>query len=202
MKELALILTAMMIGASVGAAPDIDVSIATAPENDEIVDGSFTAPVTPDVAWRVLTDYDRISDFISSLKESRVTERRGDELFVEQRFSGRFLFFSSTARVLLRIVEEPEDTIRFQDVSAGDFVRYSGLWTISGVASGCRVTYHLNALSRAKAPFSVKRRVLKANVADLLGQTRREMIRRRRRPGADTVKAASPIESPLLPKSP
>ncbi|MGH8684966.1 MAG: SRPBCC family protein, partial [Nitrosospira sp.] len=55
---------------------DIDVKV----KNDGeliTVDVAFTVPVLPQQAWAVLTDFDNIPNFISSIRSSKVIDRSG-----------------------------------------------------------------------------------------------------------------------------
>lgn len=83
---------------------DIDIRI----QNDGeqiIVDASFTVPVLPHHAWAVLTDFDNIPNFISSVQFSKVVHRTGNILQVSQRGTtkhGLFTFpFESVRKINL-----------------------------------------------------------------------------------------------------
>ena len=43
--------------------------------------------------WRTLTDYDHLAEFIPGMKKSRVLQRRGDTVIVEQTGEARIFIF-------------------------------------------------------------------------------------------------------------
>jgi hypothetical protein len=138
------------------------------------VEGEFRAPVSPERAWQVLTDYSRIPDFVSSMKSSKVLERTEGRVLVEQRASGGFLFFRRRVCVILDVRELRPHTITFEDVSHDDFDRYAGSWSIESSTSGVLVRYSLRARPRGAAPFMG--RAMRRGAEDLLEQVRAEML--------------------------
>src|SRR5262249_40922386 len=56
------------------------------------VEGRFEVKASPALAWSVLTNYDSIESFVSSMRESRVTKRGDGYVLVEQVAVGHLLF--------------------------------------------------------------------------------------------------------------
>jgi len=85
----------------------------TASRSGDAVEIAATAPLNaaPDVAWRVLTDYERYADFIPGMEASRVISREGDRLVVEQRGSARWLWLSRPVIVRLAVTETPRSVV-------------------------------------------------------------------------------------------
>lgn len=48
---------------------------------------SFLVPVMPQQAWAVLTDFNNLSDFTTSIQSSRVSNKMGNTMHVSQRGS-------------------------------------------------------------------------------------------------------------------
>ena len=67
------------------------------------------APV--DLIWATLTDYDRLSEFIPGMRRSRVLERDGARVIVEQSGRAQFLFFTFPIEVTLESTERPPHAI-------------------------------------------------------------------------------------------
>src|SRR5215471_18033990 len=84
------------------------------------VEGRCIVRAPAAVAWQVLTDYDGIGRFVTSMRESRVTERAENHLLVEQVAVSRLFLFSRRFRATLWVEEVPPDTIRFEDVLGRD----------------------------------------------------------------------------------
>ena len=129
-------------------------------------------------AWEVLTDYDRIDDFVPSVKRSEVKERRGNSLLLEQEWVARALFFVRTFSVLLETREEPERHILFRDLSGKDFELYEGVWRIEPAPQGVWVRYELRAKLVFFVPGFVAKKMFKKTAEDLLGEVRLEILRR------------------------
>lgn len=99
---------------------------------------------SPQHAWSVLTDYDRLAEFVPDLLYSRLLSRDGTRAVVEQRSQAGLLFLTHTIHIVVRVTEQPTSAIDVALVS-GNMKRYRAHWelapaTESGVA-GTRITY-------------------------------------------------------------
>ena len=65
----------------------------------------------------MLTDYEKLPDFVPGLKKSRVASRNGTTVVVEQSGEARFLMFSFPIDVVLEAVEKPQSSIRVRSLS-------------------------------------------------------------------------------------
>jgi Polyketide cyclase / dehydrase and lipid transport len=151
------------------------VSLAGSPDGTLRLEGRFTAQASGATAWSVLTDYDHIQDFVSSMRTSRVRCRGDGFLLVEQESVGRALFFQRTLRLLLKVREEPRRSITFEDVSRASFERYEGSWSLRETPGGVDVTYRLATRGGSMTPGFVMRGASRRMVEELLGQVRAEM---------------------------
>lgn len=142
------------------------------------VDGRFTVTAPRSVVWEVLTDYDSISRFVSSMRESRVVERGPDEVWVEQEAVGRLFLFKRRLRTTLRVQEVPPETIRFEDVLHKDFESYRGEWRIAGNDREIEVTYQVVARPAASVPGFVARGMFQRTVHQLLTELAKEITTR------------------------
>lgn len=140
---------------------------------------SFTVAAPRITVWGVLTDYDGMPEFISSMRLSRVRER-GNRLIVEQETSSRFLLLKRSVRVLLQVREDPQQTIRFEDISRIDFEVYSGSWSLKEVPGGVEVAYRLSAKPKFLSPKWIARGIFRNIVKSLLGELRSEILERGR----------------------
>ncbi len=143
-----------------------------------VMEGSFTVAATREMVWGVLTDYDRIGRFVSSIRTSRVLERHPDHLLLEQVASGGVLFFRRRTSVLLVIYEEPLRSIWFQDTSGKDFVSYAGAWRIEPQPRYVRVEYRLEAAPRFYIPGFLARGIFRKSAERLLDEVRLEIMKR------------------------
>src|SRR4051812_29228968 len=142
---------------------------------------SFTVDAPPAVVWGVLTDYDGMTRFLSSLKRSRVVERKPDGAVIEQEGSARLLVFSRAINLLLEVAELPPRRIEFKDIGGGEFEEYDGAWTVEPSGGRTAVTYQLFAEMKASlVPRAVARRVLEKSVRRQLEELSAEMLKRAR----------------------
>lgn len=142
------------------------------------IHGMFEASSPPESVWRVLCDYVGLAGIVNGLVSSRVLERKGNEVLVEQVFQARFLFFSKDVRLRLRIKEYPPLRIEFAGVAGGPFRVYQGAWRIIPTKVGCRVDYTLAVSRGDMAPRFLERRLLRANASALIRDLSSEVGRR------------------------
>lgn len=142
------------------------------------VEGRFPTQASVQTVWSVLTDYDSIERFVSSIRDSRMTRRADDSVFVEQQAVGRLLLFSRRLSASLRIVEVPRRRIEFEDLLHKDFRTYRGEWRIEESATGTTVIYRLEADPSFPIPDFVARGLFRGTARELLSQVRSEIERR------------------------
>jgi hypothetical protein len=142
------------------------------------IQGSFYVDAPPSVAWDVLTGYERLPQFVGSLKKSHVPEDLGPyHFYLEQEFEGGFLFFTMRVRVFLDVHEVWYRTIQFTDIAHKDFEFYQGSWELfPDPKMGLRIIYTLKAKRNFDAPFAGD--YMRGSVKDLLDAVRREIMRR------------------------
>jgi len=107
---------------------------------------SFEVEATADIdagvgdAWKVLTDYDRLSEFIPGMLESRVVSRDGFSVVVDQRGETSVLFFTYPIRVRLAIEEQPYERIVSTAIS-GNFKDLTGVYALQARGDGLSLRY-------------------------------------------------------------
>ncbi|MEO5616349.1 MAG: SRPBCC family protein [Candidatus Eisenbacteria bacterium] len=142
------------------------------------VEGRCRINASASTAWDVLTDYDGIEKFVSSMKESRVTRRDDDGILVDQMATGRMFLFTRRIRTTLRVHEEPPGRIRFEDVLGRDFKSYRGEWRIEKKRGAVEIVYRLRARPSFSMPDFVMRGLFRDTAHDLLAEVRTEIERR------------------------
>ena len=85
------------------------------------------------VIWRTLADYDHLAQFIPGMKSSRVLERRGSTVTVEQIGEARFLIFRYPIAVVVESDEHYPATIAVR-VLSGNLRQLVGAYRIETVA--------------------------------------------------------------------
>src|SRR5262249_53393184 len=121
------------------------------------VQGAFTAPVSVEVAWDVLTDYDHIGDFVRSVRTSKVEQRGEGRLLLRQDARGGRFPLQKVMHVRLRVQELHGRRITFIDQLGQDFRLYDGEWNLHPTAAGAAVTYTLEARPTRAMPRQLGR---------------------------------------------
>jgi len=123
------------------AAPAAHVTVEATRNGDALeVEASAEFPGTLARTWQVLTDYNRLADFVPDLHVSRVISREGNSAVVEQRGEARLLFFSYPMDVRLAITEHPHERVVSRAV-AGNFREMQGTYRLEAHEGRVRLRY-------------------------------------------------------------
>ena len=121
--------------------PAAEINVHTTRHGDSF-EVEATAEIEADVAdaWKVLTDYDRLAQFIPGMQESRVVSRDGFNVVIDQRGDASLLFFRFPMQVRLAIEEFPYDRI-VSSAIAGNFKEMRGVYHLQARDAGMRLRY-------------------------------------------------------------
>ena len=97
-----------------------------------LVDIRTTVTASHAVIWNTLTDYGHLSEFIPGMQSSKITERRGSTVIVEQRGEAAFLVFSYGIDVVVAATEYHPDTIEVR-LLKGNLTRLDGRYQVERV---------------------------------------------------------------------
>jgi ribosome-associated toxin RatA of RatAB toxin-antitoxin module len=125
------------------AQPAAAATIAIVAERDgDTIDIRASAVLNADVAtaWRVLTDYNRYTEFIPDLRVSRVVARRGTTVTVEQSGDAVLWLFKIPLDVIFEINEIPPNRLQSRAV-AGSLHALASTYALMPDASGVRLDY-------------------------------------------------------------
>jgi ribosome-associated toxin RatA of RatAB toxin-antitoxin module len=129
----------VLILPATGEAAEISVHATRNGESFE-VDASAEIEANLADAWKVLTDYDRLAEFIPGMLESRVVSRDGSSVLVDQRGETTLLFLTFPMRVRLAIDEKPFERIVSTAVS-GNFKDLTGVYLLQVRDAGVTLRY-------------------------------------------------------------
>lgn len=161
MNSLILAATLTLLGGPV-CAGEVSVSLKPLGAHRYELEGRFTAPVSRETAWAVLTDYANIPAFVPSMRHSRIKERVEGSTLLEQESVGTAFIFSHTVRVLLKVREEPLQRISFQDTANLCFESYEGEWRLEDApGEGTAVAYRLKVVEGPALPRFVPKSVVR-----------------------------------------
>ena len=121
--------------------------------------------------WQVLTQYEKLADFIPNLaRSSRIAHPDGG-IRLEQVGIQNLRVVTFSARVVLDMTEEFQSAIRFTMVE-GDFKAFSGAWLLQPMpaeeSGGTRLTYCLDVWPKPAIPvIAIEQRLRKDLPANL-----------------------------------
>jgi ribosome-associated toxin RatA of RatAB toxin-antitoxin module len=146
------------------AAPAADVTV-RATRNGDALEVEASAEFTGSLAgcWRVLTDYNRLAEFVPDLHASRVISREGNSAIIEQKGEARLLFFSYPLDVRLAITEHPQERIVSRAV-AGNFRELHGTYWLQADQGRVRLRYSGRLVPDFYVPPFIGTLVLSSNV--------------------------------------
>jgi ribosome-associated toxin RatA of RatAB toxin-antitoxin module len=150
--------------------------------------GQYKAQVlinsTLDTAWSVLTDYDKLAQFVPNLESSKILESQGNRTIVEQVGARQVLFVRVRSRVRSELKETAKTRIDFQ-LLEGDLAKLQGYWQVEPVLTTPNhgspqvlVTQVIEAQPKDGVPKGIFYSIFKDSLAETLGAIRQETLRR------------------------
>ncbi|WP_426194662.1 SRPBCC family protein [Massilia sp. DWR3-1-1] len=129
---------------------------------------SGTVAATPAAVWRILTDYNRMAEYVPDLKSARVVAREGDKVTIEQHGAARLLFFSRDIHLVVQVHEQAPNRL---DVSLvdGDMKVYRCSWELTPLADGgTRLVYHATIEPKFYVPGMVGASLVRQDIARMM----------------------------------
>ena len=128
-------------------------------------------------AWQVLTDYDRLAQYVPDMRSSRIVSGAGEPLRVRQEGGAEFLFFTVSIEVELRIEETPPERLTFTAVG-GNMKQMHGEWRITRTGQGILLGYEAAIEPKLWVPPLLGTSLMRRNVARQVAGVVNEMLRR------------------------
>ena len=157
---------------------DIEVQVNMVGENI-IIDLSFAVPATQQEVWDVLIDFDRMADFVSNLKESKVVSISEDTLTIFQRGAATYgpvrYPFESTREVKLI----PYHKIRTHLIS-GNMHKMEGITYLVDEGGQTRVIHRTDTIPKVWIPAAVGKVFIEHEMREQFNEMRNEIIKRKK----------------------
>ena len=139
---------------------DVEVSTDRAEGRHRQLSARIRLTYPPEQLWQILTDYDRLADFVPNLAKSQRLSHP-HRIRIEQIGAEKFLNFKFRARVVLDMVESFPNQIAFQMVE-GDFKEFSGSWDLLRLNDRLtELSYTIRVLPPRTMPIGLIERRLK-----------------------------------------
>jgi hypothetical protein len=156
-----------------------DIAIEVGMQGDLIVvNVSLAVPVTPGEAWEVLTDYDRMADFLPNLESSRKIASGDNKFQVAQKGTAFFGPFSFSFDSVREITLMPYTEIHSRSIS-GSFQRSDGFTQLIPGDNGTRIVYYSETLPNVRLPRGITIGMTKRLMRDQFEKMQLEMLRRK-----------------------
>lgn len=155
-----------------------DIAVRVQNDGEQIVvDADFLAPVAPEQAWAVLTDFENISGFNPDILSSKVTDRTGNNLRVLQKSVTKYGFLSFAFESLREINLVPFKKIQERMVS-GNMRKMEETTQLTLEGKGTRVTYHGIFIPNVRIPSIGGHVLIKREARAQFEKVLNEMLRR------------------------
>ena len=171
-----LLLLPLLFGAAIASAADTDVGRSGASFQ---IRATVEAAASIDLCYEVLTDFDRLSDFIPGMQSSRLVSPPGEPLLLRQVGRTKLAFSEYTFDVTLAVAVDPPREITFRRV-AGNLQRMDGTWRIAGDVARCTIDYRADIQPGFWVPPLVGPLIMRSQVDKQLEGLESEIARRAR----------------------
>ncbi|WP_413172983.1 SRPBCC family protein [Anabaena azotica] len=139
-------------------ADQVTIQVEKLSERQRQITAKVQIPHPVEKVWKILTDYEALTEFIPNLAKSSLLEHPNGGIRLEQIGSQRLLNFKFCARVVLDLEEIFLKQINFQMVE-GDFKGFSGFWCLEpyslGEHQGTNLCYTIQVWPKLTMPISI-----------------------------------------------
>lgn len=142
--------------------------------------GVVAAPL-PKV-WRILTNYERMTEFVPDLESCKVLSRNGNDVMIEQFGVARLLFMSRPIHLIVRANEQPMSAIDISLVS-GDMKHYEARWELIPVpeTGGTKVVYKGRMMPNFYVPSLFGSKMIRIDIEHMMHAVLARLERREER---------------------
>lgn len=159
--------------------PDDDIQIDVR-KNDGVVvvDASMSVKAPPQNAWEVLTDYDHMAQFFPNLVSSKIVDRSGDKVRVEQKGNVSYGPLSFPFESVRDIELTPGKEIRSHAVS-GTLKAGDATTRLVADGAGTRIVYHSESVPGVWVPPAIGPQVIAGQTRAQFESLRNEILKRK-----------------------
>lgn len=119
--------------------------------------------------WRILTNYERMTEFVPDLESCKVLSRNGNEVMIEQFGVARLLFMSRPIHLIVRATEQPMSAIDIALVS-GDMKHYEARWELTPMpeTGGTKLVYKGRMMPNFYVPSLFGSKMIRIDVEHMM----------------------------------
>lgn len=137
------------------------------------VEATGTVAASPATVWRILTNYERMNEFVPDLASCKILARNGNEVIIEQQGTARFLFMTKSIHLVVRATEQPMTAIDIALVS-GDMKHYESRWELlplaetGGSGGGTQLRYSGKLVPNFYVPGILGAKLIRADIERMM----------------------------------
>ena len=158
--------------------------------------GSVDVAVSRELAFQVLTDYDRMADFLPGMVASEVVSRRGNSVVVEQSADEGVFLFRQRVEVRLAIEELPPSRLSIRAL-AGSFKELEGSYVLTRTRDVTRIEYRARFIPGFDVPPVIGLYAIQHSLERHLRALANEMQRRAAAAAGPALKPGGPVPAPV-----
>lgn len=177
-RWFALALLATALACPAAPAPIRDIRVVQE-GSTYVCDVDMLVAVPQSVAWSVLTDFDHMAQWVPNVRSSRVLQREGAAITVEQRGVVK-LGIAGFPYATERRIELHAPAAIHATQTKGSLQRVESLMLLEPDGAGTHLTYHLELVPSRLAGAVLSTRNLEQELAEQFGAIIGEMLRRNR----------------------
>jgi ribosome-associated toxin RatA of RatAB toxin-antitoxin module len=150
--------------------PDVAVKrVNTGDDNVFEVTATGTVRAAPEAVWKILTDYERMPEFVPDMQKSKVITRAGNLAVVEQYGEARFLFFKRPIFLVVNVSEQPMTSIDISLVT-GDMKIYKCRWEMVPLpeTGGTRINYTGTLVPKFYVPGMLGANIIRSDIERMM----------------------------------
>lgn len=141
----------------------VNISTEKRPARERRLLASVIIPQPIEKVWQVITDYEKLADFVPSLTSSKLIPNSEGLTRIEQIGAQCFLKVKFCARVVLEMSESFPHEVGFS-MTEGDFKRFEGVWRLEPTDEGTKLSYDLLVKPPVAMPVPLIERHLRNNL--------------------------------------
>ncbi|SMC25891.1 Carbon monoxide dehydrogenase subunit G [Andreprevotia lacus DSM 23236] len=151
-----------------------------------LISASFTADVPKELVWQVMIDFDHMAEFMPRLAQSRVVQREGDRLTVNQHGSVHVGFFDIPFDSTREIQLKPPGELDSRAIGGNNGPMQS-VATLTQQGRQTVISYHAEWQPTSGFMASLGVDLIKSQLGEQFGAMRQEMLRRAARNSSQTA---------------
>jgi len=143
----------------------VEIATEKRPSKERHITATITIPQSVEQVWHVITDYERLADFVPNLTTSKLLSNREGRIRLEQVGAECFLKFKFCARVVLDMTERFPHEVGFA-MQEGDFRQFEGAWKLhpSEDNQSTRLSYNLSVKPPRAMPAALIEHHIRQNL--------------------------------------